>query len=317
METPLFSVVVPVYNKEPHLARSLESVLAQTERSFELIVVCDPSTDNSTQIARTFESDNVRVFERDKPGPGGYAARNLGIQYARGRFVAFLDADDTWVENNLEIFVRLIGDKPDARAYSCGWITRHGEDDYNDSFYEAHKQSPCEINLKEFLIFEHNQQRPLCTNTVVMEKRLLDEAGGFPDGKISMGGDVDTWVRCLAISGGLVWSNHLGSVYYRDSVNMVSKSETLVKPDLHRETALALNDNVEPDVGELIKQRSNNLVIYAWTLNLYKAGGNINLRKLMFKSEMTRRQRLAFWLSYLPNGVLRFLHKLLKNNVPA
>src|SRR5690554_4317093 len=105
---PFFSVVIPVFNKEPHVARAINSVLEQTFNNFELIVVCDPSSDNSNFEVEKFEDPRIRIFYRDNPGPGGYAARNLGVEVAKAEWIAFLDADDEWYPWHLsEIFQRL------------------------------------------------------------------------------------------------------------------------------------------------------------------------------------------------------------------
>ena len=100
---PLISVIVPVYNAAGSLHRSLRSVLAQTLSDFELIVVDDCSTDGSADILRGYEAldDRVRILSTEKnSGPG--VARNVGLQNARGRYIAFLDSDDFWMKHKLE-----------------------------------------------------------------------------------------------------------------------------------------------------------------------------------------------------------------------
>lgn len=95
---PLISVIIPVYNCERYLAEAVESVLAQTYRPIEVIVVDDGSTDGSADIAKRFGS-SVRYTLQPHSGAG--AARNRGIAVARGSFLAFLDSDDLWVEDKL------------------------------------------------------------------------------------------------------------------------------------------------------------------------------------------------------------------------
>ena len=97
--TPLVSVIIPVYNGDHHLAEALESVLAQTYRPIEIIVVDDGSTDNSANIARSYKE--VRYIYQ--PNQGVAVARNTGISQACGEFIAFLDQDDLWTPNKLSI----------------------------------------------------------------------------------------------------------------------------------------------------------------------------------------------------------------------
>jgi len=94
----LVSVIIPVYNCERYLAEAVESVLGQTYRPIEIVVVNDGSTDNSGRVAERFGS-SVRYCLQNHAGIG--AARNRGIDCARGRYLAFLDADDLWVEQKL------------------------------------------------------------------------------------------------------------------------------------------------------------------------------------------------------------------------
>jgi glycosyltransferase involved in cell wall biosynthesis len=99
-DRPLVSIIVPVYNGERYLAEAIESVLAQTYRPIEIIVVDDGSTDRTADVARSF-SETVRCYSQPNSGCG--AARNTGIQRAQGRFLAFLDADDLWVKEKLSV----------------------------------------------------------------------------------------------------------------------------------------------------------------------------------------------------------------------
>jgi len=97
----MFSVVIPVHNKAPHVARSIQSVLDQTYKNFEMIIINDASTDDSMDEVSKFDDPRIRVFQRNEPGPGGYAARNLGIEKANAEWIAFLDADDVWLSEKL------------------------------------------------------------------------------------------------------------------------------------------------------------------------------------------------------------------------
>ncbi len=94
----LVSVIIPVYNCDRYLAQAIESVLAQTYRPIELIVIDDGSTDRSAAVAQRFGDSVLYCFQ---PNSGTGAARNQGIELARGGFFAFLDADDLWVEDKL------------------------------------------------------------------------------------------------------------------------------------------------------------------------------------------------------------------------
>lgn len=138
---PFFSVVVPVYNKEPHIARCISSILNQSFVDFELIIICDPSNDNSAGEVEKFKDKRIRVYYRDKPGPGGYAARNLGIEKAKGKWVAFLDADDEWFVSHLAVLYKLQEKYGNSKVLGASWkivepnlISPFGYDNFFKSF---------------------------------------------------------------------------------------------------------------------------------------------------------------------------------------
>lgn len=97
---PKVSVILPVYNVEQYIAKSIESVLQQTYTNFELIVVIDGSKDNSEEIAKEFAKANARIKVYTKPNGGLSDARNYGMTVATGEYIYFLDSDD-WIEPNL------------------------------------------------------------------------------------------------------------------------------------------------------------------------------------------------------------------------
>jgi glycosyltransferase involved in cell wall biosynthesis len=107
---PLVSVVIPVYNAEPFLRETLDSVLAQDYEPFEVIVVDDGSTDGSGAIARSYPE--VRYLLQENQGPA--VARNAGIAAARGEFLAFFDADDVMLPNKLSVQVGYLLEHPAA-----------------------------------------------------------------------------------------------------------------------------------------------------------------------------------------------------------
>jgi glycosyltransferase involved in cell wall biosynthesis len=102
--TPTVSVIIPVYNVEAFIAEALESVLQQTFRDFEVIVVDDESPDGSVEIIKQYSDPRIRLIHQKNRGLAG--ARNAGIRAARGKYLAFLDSDDVWRPEKLERHVK-------------------------------------------------------------------------------------------------------------------------------------------------------------------------------------------------------------------
>lgn len=116
MTKPEFSVIIPVYNRTDLLLRAVGSVLRQEFSDFEIIIVDDGSADDIASIARAFSDD--RISYHRQPNQGASAARNAGIDRARGRYVAFLDSDDTYLPHHLATMHAILERAPDAVAYS-------------------------------------------------------------------------------------------------------------------------------------------------------------------------------------------------------
>ena len=119
MSRPLISVIVPVHNAAGYLHRALRSVLRQTLNDFELILVDDCSTDESTKILEYYRErdERVRLFSTaTNSGPG--VARNVGLRNAKGRYIAFLDADDFWIKDKLEQQARCFEDDEVILSYT-------------------------------------------------------------------------------------------------------------------------------------------------------------------------------------------------------
>jgi glycosyltransferase involved in cell wall biosynthesis len=107
----LVSVIIPVFNCENYLEEAIESVLAQTYQTFEIIVVDDGSTDESAEVVKRF-GPPVRYYYQPNAGTG--AARNRGVSLAQGGFLAFLDADDVWLKKKLELQISAFVTNPDS-----------------------------------------------------------------------------------------------------------------------------------------------------------------------------------------------------------
>lgn len=111
------SIIVPVYNAQNFIKETIESVLAQTYRSFELILVDDISTDDSVKIIESFDDPRI-VLHRMEVNDGAYAARNKGLELATGRYIAFLDADDKWSKDKLEKELKFMAEKKAGFAFT-------------------------------------------------------------------------------------------------------------------------------------------------------------------------------------------------------
>ena len=128
MENSMVSVVTPSYNSEKFISRTIESVLAQTCQDWEMIIVDDGSPDNSNEIINKFikKDGRIRLIKLEK-NSGPAIARNMAIKEAKGRYIAFLDADDLWLPKRLERAIGFMNENKSAFTYSSYGLI--GEDD--------------------------------------------------------------------------------------------------------------------------------------------------------------------------------------------
>lgn len=115
---PVVSVIIPVYNQEKYLRKCLDSVCNQSLQNIEVICVNDGSTDNSKEILENYAKQDSRIHILSQKNQGAGAARNLGMQVARGKYLSFLDSDDIFEPLMLETMVRAI-EKDDADVLVC------------------------------------------------------------------------------------------------------------------------------------------------------------------------------------------------------
>lgn len=215
----MFSVIVPIHNKLPHLDRSIRSVLQQTFTDFELILVDDCSDDGSSDKIKNYSDPRIRIFRREEPGKGGYAARNLGIEQAKYDWISFLDADDEWSLDYLSQVASVIENHKDVKIVTVGWKKIFEF----EPFLDAENSRSFPFTLQDYLV-DHTL---ICTDAISIRKSLITGVGGFPtwNPRCKRGGDVDTWLRCLASSDSNMHIDSILAYYYQDTVNQVTSHE--------------------------------------------------------------------------------------------
>ena len=210
---PYISVVIPLYNKEKSITKTLDSVLAQTYTDFEIIVVDDGSTDNSLNVVvRIMElyRDKIRVIHKENGGVS--SARNRGSREAKGEYVAFLDGDDIWHPDFLQEMVRLIHDYPGAAIYGLGLGKK-----YQGKYYLAPEFVPTNFRgVVEDLWRDHNTMQAWTSSSTICPRELALKTPA--NEKLTHGEDLDQWLR-LMLQGDAVFYNKTLAFYVLDAEN--------------------------------------------------------------------------------------------------
>lgn len=191
----MLSIVIPLYNKENKIANTLKSILDQSIRDFEIVIIDDGSTDNSILEVKKIDDPRIRLISQANAGVS--AARNRGIQEAHGEFIAFLDADDEWNPKYLETQVSLIHKYPECKVFATNYEFRDTEGNITPTVInklDIQDQDGILDNYFEVAAVSHP---PLWTSAVVVNKESIKSVDGFPEG-IKSGEDLLTWAR-LAI----------------------------------------------------------------------------------------------------------------------
>ena len=171
---PLVSVIIPVFNAEQYIEATLDSVFAQTYSNLQVIVVDDGSTDRSRELLTKF-ADKIQLIAINNSGVS--VARNLAVKHAKGEWLAFIDADDIWLPNKLEVQLSRLG--------ACKWS--HTNSFYIGSHYqgtETRSDFTPQFAGKVFdkLVLENF----ITTSTVLIHRSVYQEVGGFDESLASL-----------------------------------------------------------------------------------------------------------------------------------
>ena len=193
----MFSIIIPVYNGERFIGGAIDSVLAQSVTDWELIVVNDGSTDGTSQVLRKY-ADDGRIHVVTQKNAGVSAARNRGIAQASGSHLAFLDADDVWHPNHLEVMRELIDAYPDAGLYGTFTRTKlvNGKEITECAFFKGREET---VYLEDFFEAYHNDKsaKMFTIITTCVSMRAMKKVGGFPVGT-AIGEDLEVSLRVAA-----------------------------------------------------------------------------------------------------------------------
>ncbi len=215
----MFTVVIPLYNKEAFIEKAVNSVLKQTFKDFELIVVNDGSTDNSLDILQSLQDKRLKVISI--PNQGVSVARNTGIRCARNDWICFLDADDWWECEFLETLNMTISLYPTNKIFGTGFsrIFPNESERYHHAILPA--EGKCSI-INYFEVIGSYYPPPINSSNIVIHKTLFELYGFFKPGQNNYE-DHDLWLR-LCVSERIVFCNKALSNYRKTEVNSASSA---------------------------------------------------------------------------------------------
>jgi len=192
----MFSIIIPLYNKANTIGKAIESVLAQTYGNYEIIVVDDGSTDNSCEVVSQYDDKNIRLIRQKNAGVS--AARNRGVSESRSEYVAFLDADDFWDTDYLEVQLRLISQYPQCEMYATNYRFIDDTGRISDTIIRNIRFQSDSGIIDNYFEVCASSHVPVWTSATVIRRDAFTRLGGFPIG-VKSGEDLITWAK-LAIN---------------------------------------------------------------------------------------------------------------------
>jgi len=281
-----FSVVIPLYNKEKEIADTLNSVLNQSYKADEIIVVDDGSTDNSAKIVESFTKKFKEIKLIRQNNSGETAARNRGVEEAKNEYICFIDADDLWKEGFLYEIKKLIEDFPKAILYS----TSHMMIDENGNFIKS--KISLDKNFRGYIdnfikVFKDNYG--LINSSSVCIKKSINPK--FPVGE-KKGGDICLWIE-LSLKGKFAFVNKPLSIYKLNASNRSG--------DIHKEPLIPcqlkwIYKNRDIATKDIIKFVHKNILITVY-------GNAVDGKKEFVKNliNFMKQNRDYFWILLLPS----------------
>ena len=222
---PKLSIIIPLFNKEKDITKTLKSVIAQTFKDFELIIINDGSTDASEEVVKSVNDDRILLFSKQNEGVS--KTRNFGVEKANTNFIVFLDADDYWYPFHLENIYSLISKYPSLSWYATAYEKKRNNKltvAMNSPIMTLGEQWQGEVTN----FFENSLIDCLAwTSAVCMKKDFFKSLNGF-DITITHGAgeDTDLWLRA-ALQSPLAFSNLISARHNLDGSNRISNTPTL------------------------------------------------------------------------------------------
>lgn len=284
---PFFSVIIPLYNKAPYVAKTIESVLGQTFSDYELMVIDNGSTDGSGDIVAKYSDPRLQIH-RIEENAGVSNARNKGVELTSAPYITFLDADDWWEPSFLEEMARLIEKHPSAGIYGTGYyIVKNGKKrvapiGVDEEFTEG-EINYCQVYAKTLCM-------PLTSISVCLPRAVFAETGGFPS-DIKVGEDFLLWIQ-VASKFSTVFLNKPLCNYNQDVDPTYRATKQLPPPDKHMLWHLDDIEAIDEDHKKLIDSlRTYGLMPYLLNHH-YRSRAQQELAKVDWGKQPSKIQRL-------------------------
>lgn len=230
---PLISIIIPMYNAEAYVIDTINSVLKQSYQGFEIIVVDNCSTDTSRTLVKNIEDSRISLIELDYNSGGPARPRNIGIENAKGDYIAFLDADDVWKKNKLESQLLFLK-KNDIEFTSSNCILINEKNEEIQLHFLSRLYTK---NIKKRTLCDLIKNNYILTSSVLVKKSLLKKFN--EEKKYIAVEDFDMWLYILGNYQNIYKYQNENLLHYRVVQNSASNRSDRLNQELKANIVLA------------------------------------------------------------------------------
>lgn len=301
---PTVSVIIPTYNRANYVQQAVESVLNQTYKDYEIIVIDDGSTDD-TKLSLEKYADRVKYIYQENQKVA--AARNNGIRHSQGKYIAFLDSDDLWLPQKLERDIAYFEAKPQVGLVYSNVIYFSDE---GADLYTRRMKSPSGDVLEKIIIDNF-----VVTSTVIVGRECLDRVGFFnEDLDLASSEDWEMWVRIASLYP-FGYVNEISTKSRIHDYSLMRNPEGMERSILKGLEIIWTNEALLPRISHLKNKSYASLYTYI-AINYYASGQMAKARKYLRKSIeiypphlFNRKFVYTFLRSLLGRRVSQFIRK--------
>ena len=235
--TPLISIVIPTYNHSKFIGKAIKSLIHQTYQNWEAIVIDNHSTDQTFNEIKNYPDPRIKYFQINNNGVIA-KSRNYGINISQGDWIAFLDSDDWWTQDKLEVCVRNINDEVDFIYHDLETIH-----DKSNSFFKKNIRKGRKLKkpiLKDLLVSTIKDGNAIGNSSVMVRKNIFSKIGGISeDLNLVSSEDYNTWLRIAQITDHFKYLNNILGYILIHETNISKKDMSIpqrqaVKEFMHK-----------------------------------------------------------------------------------
>lgn len=302
-----FSIILPLYNKERHIKQTLTSILEQSFTNYELLVIDDGSTDSSCTIVKSFGDPRISLIQQPNGGPS--KARNKGIKEAKGEYIAFIDADDSWYPEYLENQNLIFIQNSDIKWSCVGYHRVRGNKVIKTYCYPKH-------GVIHDVAEEILHKPYIWTGAVAVKSDVFNDKRFYFNEYISRSEDLELWFKLACKYPRIGYINKV-LANYQVSVN---DSLTFTAHENEDFSYITLRQRIDPVLNQIESTRKEKIIFILESFcrrELLKTWKSTNLFKThqdKFRSQLDKNlYTTLIYLDFLPTLLKKVYIRLLEN----